>query len=382
MKKRGAYAQWLATHQPFHWFVEFYGIMQRGGFDVIIGNPPYVEYSKVRKEYTVKGYTTESCNNLFALTTERSIALLSKQGRCGLIIPVSFSSSGALNPLRDVVAESSHMLWLSHFSNRPGKLFEGAQNRLTIMLYHPSIAEGRVFSTPYYRWDARGGERDSVFPTIEYTSLGSLSRKFHGLFPKTGTQEGVSIQQKLSNSRTVRHTITKASAHPVYWVRVPGYFCQFFLRPPKARPEKGGPERDRGELKTIFARDSRQQRALHAILNSSTYYQFYCIYTDGRHINPSDVYDFPLQMEKFDAQLLDELCSLSVKLEECAMTNTSQWRKSGLLIDSVDFKPCKPIIDEIDRALAQHYGFTAEELDFIINYDIKYRMGRDGGAGE
>jgi hypothetical protein len=30
--------------------------------------------------------------------------------------------------------------------------------------------------------------------------------------------------------------------------------------------------------------------------------------------------------------------------------------------------------------LAQHYGFTAEELDFIINYDIKYRMGRDGGA--
>ncbi len=39
----------------------------------------------------------------------------------------------------------------------------------------------------------------------------------------------------------------------------------------------------------------------------------------------------------------------------------------------------KPIIDEIDRILAQHYGFTSEELDFIINYDIKYRMGRDSG---
>jgi len=35
----------------------------------------------------------------------------------------------------------------------------------------------------------------------------------------------------------------------------------------------------------------------------------------------------------------------------------------------------KPIIDEIDRVLAKHYGFTEEELDFIINYDIKYRMG-------
>ena len=38
-------------------------------------------------------------------------------------------------------------------------------------------------------------------------------------------------------------------------------------------------------------------------------------------------------------------------------------------------KPVKPIIDEIDKVLAKHYGFTDEELDFIINYDIKYRMG-------
>jgi len=38
-------------------------------------------------------------------------------------------------------------------------------------------------------------------------------------------------------------------------------------------------------------------------------------------------------------------------------------------------KYSKPIIDEIDRVLAKHYGFTDEELDFIINYDIKYRMG-------
>jgi hypothetical protein len=38
-------------------------------------------------------------------------------------------------------------------------------------------------------------------------------------------------------------------------------------------------------------------------------------------------------------------------------------------------KLSKPIIDEIDKVLARHYGFTKEELDFIINYDIKYRMG-------
>ena len=48
------------------------------------------------------------------------------------------------------------------------------------------------------------------------------------------------------------------------------------------------------------------------------------------------------------------------------------------------FRPSlsKPIIDEIDELLAKHYGFTEEELDFIINYDIKYRMGDELNAEE
>jgi hypothetical protein len=43
------------------------------------------------------------------------------------------------------------------------------------------------------------------------------------------------------------------------------------------------------------------------------------------------------------------------------------------------------MIDEIDRVFAAQYGLTAEEADFIVNYQFKYRMGRDGlddGAGE
>jgi len=32
--------------------------------------------------------------------------------------------------------------------------------------------------------------------------------------------------------------------------------------------------------------------------------------------------------------------------------------------------------------LAAHYGFTAEESDFIINYDIKYRIGREAEADD
>ena len=49
-----------------------------------------------------------------------------------------------------------------------------------------------------------------------------------------------------------------------------------------------------------------------------------------------------------------------------------------------EFRPSqsKPIINEIDRILAKHYGFSDEELDFIINYDSKYRMGRGDESDE
>jgi hypothetical protein len=41
-----------------------------------------------------------------------------------------------------------------------------------------------------------------------------------------------------------------------------------------------------------------------------------------------------------------------------------------------------PILDEIETALRGHYRFTAAELDCILNYDIKYRLGRDTESEE
>ena len=38
----------------------------------------------------------------------------------------------------------------------------------------------------------------------------------------------------------------------------------------------------------------------------------------------------------------------------------------------------KSIIDALDSALAEGFGFTDEELDFTVNYDVKYRMGLKG----
>ena len=60
--------------------------------------------------------------------------------------------------------------------------------------------------------------------------------------------------------------------------------------------------------------------------------------------------------------------------------------KDGDLITYDEFSAgnSKLLIDEIDTILAKHYGFTEEELDFVLNYDIKYRLGlgRNGAADD
>ena len=81
--------KWQETHKPFHWCSEFYNIVERGGFDVVIGNPPYVRYTAdLRKQYTVRNFRTESCGDLYAFFVERAISLASNNSFIGMIIPL------------------------------------------------------------------------------------------------------------------------------------------------------------------------------------------------------------------------------------------------------------------------------------------------------
>ena len=76
------------SHQPFHWLVEFYGIMSRRGFDVIIGNPPYVVNTPEKVAYDIRAdlFTTHSSKNLYAFVYERSLNLAHTMSSLGLIV--------------------------------------------------------------------------------------------------------------------------------------------------------------------------------------------------------------------------------------------------------------------------------------------------------
>ena len=106
--------------------------------------------------------------------------------------------------------------------------------------------------------------------------------------------------------------------------------------------------------------------------------------SDSYHCGRDLITGFPADISEITDQLASKLVVLGKRHEkdlfDHSVRRRIKYRTTGW-IEYDEFYPriSKPIIDEIDAVLAEHYGFTPEELDFIVNYDIKYRM---GGADE
>ena len=136
--KQGVYEkrlkQWRDSHQPFHWFSEFYGIMKRGGFDVIIGNPPYVEISNIKNQYSVHGIDLVKTGNLYSICLEKFINFASAKHRIGIIVPISSVSTPRMLELMRKLTNTLSLLYISNFAVRPGKLFVGTDMNLTIFI--------------------------------------------------------------------------------------------------------------------------------------------------------------------------------------------------------------------------------------------------------
>jgi hypothetical protein len=133
-------------------------------------------------------------------------------------------------------------------------------------------------------------------------------------------------------------------------------------------------------------RDKSIVHAVVAALSSDLFWWWYTITSNLRDLNPADIQGFPIpKAALYDADL-KRLGEQYLESMQANSTMLVRMQKQTGKTETQSFKVrlSKHIIDEIDRVLARHYGFTDEELDFIINYDIKYRMGDDlaGDEGE
>jgi hypothetical protein len=381
-----SYAQWLTSHLPFHWFIEFYGIVTGGGFDVLLGNPPYVEYKEVKNHYRLRGYSTEDCGNLYAYTWERSIALAHKSARLGLIIPVASVCTDGYASLQKLWVSNGH-LTISNFNDRPGKLFDGLEHiRLAIVLLAKDKENERaIHTTTYNKWLSEA--RDHLFERLRFTDTAALTRS--GSIPKVGTPTEASVLAKLSSSgKTLQHYVSGAGRHRIYYTRKLSWFVQILSFVPSITDERGR-KREPSELKEVLVGSPNQRDAFLCLLNSNVFYWLLTVWSDCRNLNKREVLGVPLNFDALDTRTLERLSQLAEKLMDDFRQNSKvlemNYESWGTMqIQCIYPKFSKPIIDEIDRVFARHFGFTDEELDFIVNYDIKFRLSlnSEGDDGE
>ncbi|MDD3050553.1 MAG: Eco57I restriction-modification methylase domain-containing protein [Candidatus Cloacimonetes bacterium] len=365
-KYKQDYEQWLQSHQPFHWFSEFYEIIKaKGGFDVIIGNPPYVEYSQVRKEYTIKDYETESCGNLFALAIERVSNLNTNLSKFSMIVPISSVSTPRMNNLCKILYRKYNSLFISNYSVRPDKLFTGVDMNLTIILGTKNVENNEessfVYSTRYNRWYTQF--RDYLFELLEYAEISDFKSE-ESVF-KIGKNIEVEILEKIWENKKLKEICDiKINPDIVYFHSGGRYF------------RKCVKEKYSNEYKELSTAKGMGDYVI-CILSSSLYYWFWILESDCYHVTKKDIHNFLLPKDNSGLDMFgllsDKYLTDLKKNSEVRLRNRADGEKQKEINFYVG--KSKPIMDEIDKVLAVRYGFTEEELDFIINYDIKYRMG-------
>lgn len=367
-----SFEEWKERARPFHWLSEYYAVLAGGGFDVIIGNPPYVEFKSSDELYGMSIYKTLRAYNLHALCVERSSQLLQPNGRTGMILPIGAFSTQNMIPLMNFIDARYNSLWFSFYHFRPSPLFNGANIATTIFI--ASNGEKCHHSVGVKKFSDK--TRDYLFDNIAYIKNATAFRSaFNFCFPKISSEIENSIlnkvlkKQKLELLRVTSQTsqsISYRTAGGLYWKVVINFDWPYVST----------------SNKKSFLKNDVDARIVTALLNSSLQWLLCTVSFDTLNFKDYYIFSIPFSYYELDDDLKNKIIELCEKLMLDYKKNAKHKMRGKTPCYEITAHLSKSIIDEIDTALAEHYGFTAEELDFIINYDIKYRMGSELHGGE
>lgn len=128
----------LEDVNSFNWEIEFPEVFynengelkENGGFDVLIGNPPYIRVDNLKKEdktYWKKFYNSSMGKyDIYYLFIENIFKWLKSDGDCGFIVPNRFSAATSAKKLREILLNFSNTLSIVSVSNLD--IFKTASN--------------------------------------------------------------------------------------------------------------------------------------------------------------------------------------------------------------------------------------------------------------
>jgi tRNA1(Val) A37 N6-methylase TrmN6/adenylate kinase family enzyme len=434
----------IESHKPFHWYLEFNEILSRtpGGFDVVIGNPPYINRKEVLRDYGIRGYDTLEDGDIYAWILERSGQLLGPQGRTGFIVPLSLTFSRYFSRLRQHIASTYCLSWFSSYDNIPAALFSGVSQRCTIWIGGKRQQHQGVYVSEMRRW--RSEYRPVLLSTLAFVP-GYEPRDIVAEIPKLPSQELREVYARLKcRGASVSGTTPVERVTNCYKLRfsqAARNFISIFIEEPLCLDASSVRRCAATKIGDVSVRSADATEASLASCAGETYFMYWLIRGDGfdvtswviddylavlssvsphhfetlvrlggllharrhealvfkknagKYVGNYNYWHLPELTRRADLVLmaglgLDRAAAMAVldHVQRVLSINVYAGEKSippevRSLVPASDFDPQNQsrVFAEADSLIKEHYGFTDEELDFIINYDIKYRM---GGADE
>ena len=264
-------------------------------------------------------------------------------------------------------------------------LFAGVKMSYTIFTYAKRTSDAdrsELFMSKLYRWLAI--ERDTLFALVEHHP--ALRQSDLGIPFKVGSKAAARVIEKVRRHVQTISYLEKRSGVPLLYHRIVRHFIKALFKAPYFWNERDG-EKKSDDYKLVLFEGKHSAQLVRSFLLSSTYYVFFVALSDAYHCGRELVLSFPVGIDKLPKDDQENLIALGIRYEKDLFKNSVRRRiqyKATGWIEYDEFYPrqSKHIADEIDRALAGHYQFNDEDLDFIINYDIKYRIGREAESEE
>jgi hypothetical protein len=343
--------KWKQSHLPFHWFVEFPEALSSGGFDVVIGNPPYIKRTEVLKQYRFSGFRSGELYDIFAPCMERSISLLRNDGAFSMIVPIAFQFSDEYSIIRKLISDAFPLLYISTYSRRPSALFD-AGVRPSIVVGHRNGQE-MLFAGSIRRW--RQEFRQHLFQTLKY-SAGGLSRAHGESWPRPGSQHMAQMLQRLLTRGGAIGKHTVRSGHEVGFKKIALYYLSVYVNEPPAWDMQGNrvPHTATGSL--AFSTVTNRDLAF-VVLAGRLGFWWWSTVGDDFNVTAQMFESFPVSIDELQP-IKTDLVRIAQQLKREQLLHPLVTKKAGKWNGNFDMSRCRHITDKSDRMILAQLGLS------------------------
>ena len=318
-------------------------------YDIIVGNPPYIEYGKY------EGTIANDYGNVYADVIKNVTTMLKFNGVLAFVVPLSYISTARMGSIRKFVHSQTGKQLLLNFADRPDCLFTGVHQKLTIILAQKTKEIEGIYTSKYNHWYK--SERETLFSNLKLERIQIADKRY---WPKLGDPVGASVYNKiLSYKGEDMLSLNKSKDTGSMFINLRACFwMKVFSKDMKSNSYKE------------YRIDKSKLPFVMCLLNSSLFFLMWTIISDGWHITNKELsfIKIPNRIPKQKKWPL-----LLAKLEN-RLENTKEYVGTKQVDYEYKHKLCKDIIDEIDNELKSVYKLSVSELNYIKNFNEKYRI--------